>query len=114
VLVGADTAGGTHEFVHHLHVRRLQYSVGFQVTAARPVPVARGGKRSYGAKRLFVIHSALTIVWSAPRWGSERFGSGCGCGLRAPRRRYRAKRRSRHHLPSAIGAQRSGALLFLG
>jgi hypothetical protein len=76
VLVGADTAGGTHEFVHHLHVRRLQYSVGFQVTAARPVPVARGRKRSYGAKRLFLIQSALTMVWSAPRWGSERFGSG--------------------------------------
>ena len=72
----ADTAGGTHEFVHHLHVRRLQYSVGFQVTAARPGPVARGRRRSYGVKRLFVIQSALTMVRSAPRWGSERFGSG--------------------------------------
>jgi hypothetical protein len=28
VLVRADTAGGTHEFVHHLHARRLSYSVG--------------------------------------------------------------------------------------
>jgi hypothetical protein len=72
----ADTAGGTHEFVHYLHVQRLQYSVGFQVTAARPGPVARGRRRSYGVKRLFVIQSALTMVRSAPRWGSERFGSG--------------------------------------
>jgi hypothetical protein len=28
VLVRADTAGGTHEFVHNLHARRLSYSVG--------------------------------------------------------------------------------------
>jgi Transposase DDE domain group 1 len=29
VLVRTDTAGGTHEFVQHLHQRRLSYSVGF-------------------------------------------------------------------------------------
>jgi hypothetical protein len=29
VLVRAETAGGTHGFVHHLHARRLSYSVGF-------------------------------------------------------------------------------------
>jgi len=29
VLVRTDTAGGTHEFVEHLHARRLSYSVGF-------------------------------------------------------------------------------------
>jgi DDE family transposase len=29
VLVRTDTAGGTHEFVAHLHARRLSYSVGF-------------------------------------------------------------------------------------
>jgi hypothetical protein len=29
VLVRADTAGGTHDFVAHLHQRRLSYSVGF-------------------------------------------------------------------------------------
>ena len=34
VLVRADTAGGTHEFVHHLHARRLSYSVGFFLSDA--------------------------------------------------------------------------------
>jgi len=34
VLVRADTAGGTHEFVHHLHARRLSYSVGFFLSGA--------------------------------------------------------------------------------
>jgi Transposase DDE domain group 1 len=34
VLVRADTAGGTHEFVEHLHARRLSYSVGFFVSDA--------------------------------------------------------------------------------
>jgi Transposase DDE domain group 1 len=34
VLVRADTAGGTHEFVHHLHARRLSYSVGFCLSDA--------------------------------------------------------------------------------
>jgi len=34
VLVRADTAGGTHEFVHHLHARRLSYSVGFVLSDA--------------------------------------------------------------------------------
>lgn len=34
VLVRADTAGGTHEFVGHLHARRLSYSVGFFVSDA--------------------------------------------------------------------------------
>ena len=29
VLVRTDTAGGTHEFIDHLHKRRLSYSVGF-------------------------------------------------------------------------------------
>jgi hypothetical protein len=29
VLVRTDTSGGTHEFVAHLHARRLSYSVGF-------------------------------------------------------------------------------------
>ncbi len=29
VLVRTDTAGGTHEFIDHLHKRRLTYSVGF-------------------------------------------------------------------------------------
>jgi Transposase DDE domain group 1 len=32
-LIRADAAGGTHEFVAWLHHRRLQYSVGFPVTA---------------------------------------------------------------------------------
>jgi Transposase DDE domain group 1 len=32
VLVRADTAGGTHEFVDYLHRRRLSYSVGFFVS----------------------------------------------------------------------------------
>jgi hypothetical protein len=32
-LIRADSAGGTHEFVAWLHRRRLQYSVGFPVTA---------------------------------------------------------------------------------
>ena len=34
VLVRADTAGGTHEFLHHLHARRLSYSVGFFLSGA--------------------------------------------------------------------------------
>jgi Transposase DDE domain group 1 len=34
VLVRAGTAGGTHEFVHHLHARRLSYSVGFFLSDA--------------------------------------------------------------------------------
>jgi hypothetical protein len=34
VLVRADTAGGTHEFVEHLHARRLSYSVGFFLSDA--------------------------------------------------------------------------------
>ena len=34
VLVRADTAGGTHEFVHHLHARCLSYSVGFFLSDA--------------------------------------------------------------------------------
>ena len=29
MLVRTDTAGGTHEFIDHLHKRRLSYSVGF-------------------------------------------------------------------------------------
>lgn len=32
VLVRADTAGGTHEFLDYLHKRRLSYSVGFFVS----------------------------------------------------------------------------------
>jgi len=35
VLVRADTAGATHEFVHHLHARRLSYSVGLFVRYRR-------------------------------------------------------------------------------
>ena len=43
VLVRADTAGGTHEFVDYLHRRRLSYSVGFFVSdtnaaALDPIP----------------------------------------------------------------------------
>jgi hypothetical protein len=34
VLVRTDTAGGTHEFVEHLHARRLSYSVGFFLSDA--------------------------------------------------------------------------------
>ena len=45
VAVRADTAGGTHEFVHHLHARRLPYSVGFFLSDAAaaaldPIPEA--------------------------------------------------------------------------
>jgi hypothetical protein len=36
------------------------------------------------------------------------------CGIQAPRRRYGGKRRSRHHVPSAIDAQCFEALIFLG
>jgi hypothetical protein len=34
VLVRADTAGGTHQFVKHLDKRRLAYSVGFFLSDA--------------------------------------------------------------------------------
>jgi Transposase DDE domain group 1 len=39
VLVRAVTAGGTHEFVRHLHARRLSYSVGFFVSDAAAAAV---------------------------------------------------------------------------
>ncbi|MGC4936259.1 transposase, partial [Gordonia sp. DT30] len=32
VLIRADSAGGTHEFLDHLTTRRLAYSVGFGLT----------------------------------------------------------------------------------
>lgn len=32
VLIRTDAAGGTHEFLNHLHARRLAYSVGFGLT----------------------------------------------------------------------------------
>ncbi len=53
-LIRADGAGGTHEFVAWLHRRRLQYSVGFPVTApgiedaVRQVP-ARAWTPAYDA-----------------------------------------------------------------
>jgi hypothetical protein len=34
VLIRTDAAGGTHEFLDHLHARRLAYSVGFPLTEA--------------------------------------------------------------------------------
>jgi DDE family transposase len=37
VLVRTDTAGGTHDFVKHLHARRLSYSVGFFLPDTRAV-----------------------------------------------------------------------------
>ena len=40
VLVRTDTAGGTHEFVAHLHARRMSYPVGFFLSDAAAAAIA--------------------------------------------------------------------------
>jgi Transposase DDE domain group 1 len=40
VLIRTDAAGGTHEFLDHLHARRLAYSVGFPLTETAAAAIA--------------------------------------------------------------------------
>ncbi|WP_066913280.1 IS1380 family transposase [Millisia brevis] len=47
VLIRADSAGGTHDFLDHLHKRRLTYSVGFGLSETSAVAVDRLPARAW-------------------------------------------------------------------